>query len=424
MWHTTILVATIALCSGAVLGDDARVEARLEHVIRTRVGDARVEARLEHELWEMEHEGRHHHHHHHHEGHRQNRNLGLLGRHRADPAPSGLDTEPVLGRRPDVAIKLAHMDGEIRTLKSHQQSAVLARSNLEGQVKEAAKHTNRVAGIRGQLARTQVQIRSQERKLQILERDRERLDLTHLNLRSSLHHIMEPKIKYAEMQLQKKMEKLNKLASNDAQWKDKVDKFHTAALATLEERRKSKQDLELARVAEEKAHQDREVAEKRLVESKQAASFNIGGYKYSLEEERAAMSKEERGKEQAIQEEISVKRLSHIMDIQERRVDESMALGKDRLLHKIQHLEKSKQRSSERLAKLKQTYLEWKDQNRANAAELARAKQNMRAAAQNFADNQGEVLAAAGAKVVSDAEHRSDWAWDDWPGRDGADDIP
>jgi len=409
MWQAALLAAAaVALLPGLALGgsiDDYTVlnldqEARLED---------KDELVLEHELDHEAHH-RHHVHHGHHRHHRKhflsNRGASLL----SAPFPAELPQS----RHHLVAKKLQRMDEELRNIKSQRHVAAHARSNLEGEVKKALKHINNVVSIKSQLAHTEVQIRSEERKLRRLEDDRIRLDATHHSLVSSLHHVMEPKIVFAEERLKVRKKQLKVLQDRAKRWREKESELKTDSVAMLEARTKSKEHVAESAAAEEKAHKEWIKAEKELLTAKKSANLDIGKYKFSQAEARAAMTKEKQGEEESREAAASVNRLTHILNMESSRVDESMAIGKDRVLGKIKQLEARKAKSSTKHQTLQHQYAEWRIVNQDWATHLDSNKRITQTAAQNYADAQREVLDAASDKVASDAEDDSDWAWNDW----------
>merc|ERR1719217_793339 len=220
---------------------------------------------------------------------------------------------------------------------------------------------NEVEKIKIMLAKTEVKIRSEQRKLRKLEEDRLRLDKTHVDLAASLHHIMEPKIGFADERLEKSERDLRSLAEKANAWKSKEGQFHDASLAMLAERRQSKAHLEEAITAEEKAKQARRTAEKEFLGVKKDVNFDLQGYQFSKAKAEAAESRKERGEEIERQAEAAKKRLTRIYDMEQRHVDESMARGKDRVMGKIRELENAKKQSFVKLAQLRDEYAAWKD---------------------------------------------------------------
>jgi len=301
-------------------------------------------------------------------------------------------------------------------LAGRQQAERMARGHLEDNVKNAVVHMNEAVGIKRELARTDVQIRAEEVKLRKLEDDRLRLDRTHNHLVSSLHHIMEPKIQFAETRLKQRQRTLHDLEAKAAEWKEKENKFHEASLARLEERREQRHRLEAAEEAAKKAKIEEAAAKKQLEAVKHSVAFNVEGYRYAQTRARASASEEERGKEVAREAELSVKRLTGILNMEQRRVDESMAVGKDRVQGKLRELEGVKEKTKVRRAKLLEEYNAWQRQQRAWARRVAATKEITHDAAQDYAHHQQDVLDSAQAKVAYDAESDSDWAWDEWPG--------
>jgi len=364
------------------------------------------------------HRARHHGHHHfkHHQPHLHHRKSAFLTASPATTAHASPPTEKFLpGRHPTVERKLEHMSQAMRDLAGKQQAASVARGNLEGNIQNAVLHMNEAPTIKRELARTEVQIRTEVIKLKKLEDDRLRLDRTHNHLTSSLHHIMEPKIQFAETRLKQRQRALHKLEKTAAEWKAKENQFHESALSRLEERRETKTKLEAAEDAVKKARAEQEIAKKQLEAAKHNVAFNVEGYRYAQTRARASASMAVRGKEVSREAELSLKRLSGVLNMEQRRVDESMAVGKDRVQGKIRELEGLKEMSKSKQVKLSQEYGAWQRQQRAWARRVAATKQVTRATSQEYAARQQDVLDSAQAKVAYDAESDSDWAWGDWP---------
>lgn len=362
------------------------------------------------------HHHRHHHHHHYRHPQMAHRKGAFLVASPVTTDKAQPPSEAMLpGRHPDVARKLGNMKTAMRGLAGRQQAAQMARGNLEDNVKSAIIHMNDAVGIKRELARTDVQIRYEEMKLKKLEEDRLRLDRTHNHLVSSLRHIMEPKMEFAETRLKQRQTSLHKLEEKAVQWKEKEDKFHAASLARLAERKDTTEKLEAAEEAEKKARMEKEREKKQLTSVKDAVAFNVQGYRYAQTRARASVSEAERGKQVAREAELSVKRLTGILNMEQRRVDESMAVGKDRVQGKIRELEGVEEKSKVKKAKLSEEYKAWQRQQKAWARRVAATKQVTGDASRDYARRQQEVLDSAQAKVSSDAEDASDWAWDDWP---------
>jgi len=379
----------------------------LPNVSMAQLVEDRVEDHLERELRALEEEGQN-------QGPPRRNLLGLMGRPGVVQQGEGL----LPGLNPAVNMKLANMDQQMNELKDRQGAAVHVRENLEGDVKDAITHMNSVSVIKTGLARTEVAIRQEERQMKKLAEDKLHLDMTHHSLSSSLHHIMEPKISFAEKRLQKRRRKLHMLEAKEADWKKNEQKFHASSLAALDERDKSKASLEEALVAEEKAHQERMQAEKQFRAAKKSTNFNIQGYRYAEEENRGATRKEQRGAEEEREAKASVKRLNHIMHMEQKRVDESMAIGKDKVQGKMRKVEAAEKASNEKLANLKQEFAEWQDQQGVWANRIENLKHGTHLAAKDFADGQETILASARNAMIKDAQDDSDWAWDgdDWAG--------
>jgi len=335
------------------------------------------------------------------------------------------DGENLLGRvrHPSVARKLANMKPDIRDLAGREQAAKIARGDLEANVQKAISHMNDAVGIKRELARTEALIRSEDVKLKRLEDDRLRLDRTHGHLVSSLHHIMGPKIQFAETSLKQRQGILHELESKASQWTEKETKFHEASLAMLAERKESTKRFEAATDAVNQAHREEELAKKELLTVKHKVAFDIEGYRYAQTRAHAAESEAKRGKRGEKNAEISLQRLNGIMNMEQRRVDESMAIGKDRVQGRIRELEGVREKSKRKASKLSEDYAQWQRRQHAWASRVAATKHITHEASADYAARQQAVLDAATAKVAYDAESDSDWAWDEWPGKENGEDV-
>jgi len=264
------------------------------------------------------------------------------------------------------------------------------------------------------LAKTQVQLRVEQRKLKKLEFDQKRLDVTHRKLTQSLHHIMDPKLAFAEERLLKRERRLDQMQAQEAAWKQAEDRFHSSSLAMIKARDESKANLESALAAEQRAHQDRLAAEKQFSAAQRDTAQNIQNYRVSETKERAAKTKEQHGEEEKQEAQAAVQRLTNILNMEQQRVDESMAVGKDRVNGKIREVEAAKDKTLDKLSKLKGAYADWQQRQRAWRSQLSSVKEGTRAASQNYKDAQEAVWATQQDRIVRDAEKKSDWAWSDW----------
>jgi hypothetical protein len=333
------------------------------------------------------------------------------------PAPEVPIVEKILPRRhPAVATKLGHMDQAMRSLKSKKQEAAQVRSAYETEVKTAIRAMNEAQGLRMMVSKTEAEMREEKRKMHRLAEDRLRLDKTHHHLVSSLHHIMDPKLELADSRVKDEEEEVKGLEEDSSRWKQKEEQFHSSSIAMIEERRASKKRVEDAKAAEAKAQKETEMAEKQYMNDKRNVNFNVQGYRYALAKAHAAQSRQERSEQESREAKVAKKRLESILKMEQRRVDEAMAIGKDRVQGKIHELESKEEDSKLKLSGIMQKYSSWQGTQRKWAKQLASTKQITHVAAEEYAAQQKAILASATAKVAYDAESNSDWAWDAWPG--------
>jgi len=328
--------------------------------------------------------------------------------------PLSHEAQVIPGRNAAVTRKLHGMHDDVSDVEKQRDTMTYAHKNLESQVDNAIIHMNSVAVLKEQLAKTEVQMRVEERKLKKLQEDRRHLDKTHDKLETSLRTIMTPKVEFAQNRLSTRKHQWDALQAREAQWLNKRDKFHEASLAMLAQRQTDKADLEEAIVLEQKAHYTRKVDEKKYENAKKDATFNIQGYRYSDAEERAAHNKEKRGHEEFDQAGVALKRLNKILQMEEGKVDDSTAIGKNRVDGKIHEVERLEKASKLKLAKLRGEYEAWQTQQQSWANEVGSQEANANTASKDYVNSEEKVLANAREQVVLDEESDSDWgSWDE-----------
>lgn len=167
---------------------------------------------------------------------------------------------------------------------------------------------------------------------------------------------------------------------------------------------------------------ERDRAKKRLAGAEHSVRYNVEGYRYAQTRARAAASQEKHAEEATKQAETSVKRLTSILTMEQRRVDESMAVGKDRVQGRIREVDAKRKNSSSTASRLRKEYASWQERERAWARRVSARKQTTHDASWDYVERQRAVLEEAQAKVAYDAESNTDWAWDDWNSEGGKSD--
>lgn len=394
--------------------------------------DALEREELEREFERLAYPERAHHHGHrhfrHHSPHshlrRHHRSHSLLSALPATTIPAPPPAEGLLPNRyPAVAKKLKSMGAEMRDLESSHQAASMVRHGLESDVTKSLLHMNEAVGIKRKLARTEAHLHNEELKFKKLEEDRLRLDRTHGHIVSSLHHIMEPKIQFAETRLKQKQRHLQDLETRSAEWKAKETKLHDASIAGIEERKETKRRLEAANEAVKQATLEQATTKKHLEVVKHNVALSVESYRYAKTRAEGSGSEKDRAQQVVDESEHSVKRLTGILNMEQRRVDESMAVGKDRVQGKMRELAGTEEKSKFKLRRLNDEYRAWQRRQREWAHRVAATKQMTQDSSERYASSHQAVLDSAQAKVSSDAEADSDWAWDEWPGQGSKPDV-
>lgn len=369
--------------------------AQLEHEFRNEL---ELETEFENEV------------HSHHKRHRKHHHKDFLHKRRA----ALLAEAPEAFSNPTLMKKMDGMTTEMNTLKNQEHAATQARNSLEDQVQNSLTYLNEVAAIRNQIARTQVQIRTEERKLKRLEADKLRLAQSHHDLTYSLHHVMGPKIHFAQVRLSRRKEQLQKMQAKAAAWKAKETHYHATSLAMLGNRDNIKAQMQAAAAAEEKAHKDLMVAGKQYEAAKKDTTLNIQAYRFSQAHAKGALTEVSKDEEDMRQADASLNRLNRILNLEQGRVDESMSVGKENVESKIQSMARNEAKSKNKLEQLEKKYAEWQDTNLKLHGDVVASQEGTSAVAHQYAEARRAVLDAAKSQVVSDAEDGSDWAWNDW----------
>jgi len=330
-----------------------------------------------------------------------------------DPQAGMQQTNLLPGRHPSVERVLSSMDNEMQELDARKKAAGDARERLQDMMSDAALHVNDPLDKMNDIAKEQVTINATQQKLQSLEDNEHRLEGTHDRLIAILHSNMDPKIRRAEEHLEKEQGMERKIQEEVEIWHKKDESYKASALQLLEDRKVAQEGLVQAEEAMAAVQRQVEMAQKGLQMTTRQAEEEVEKYRYVKSKYIAAASKEKLGEEQIDQAEHSVQKLRSIFDIEQHRIDQALAVGKDKLHGKIRKLESASEKDGQELQALRQEYADWQHTQRGRAQQVTQAQAMTDQLADAFEKQQDQVLDAANDKVAEQAMDNSDWAWGD-----------
>merc|ERR1719188_2190125 len=131
------------------------------------------------------------------------------------------------------------------------------------------------------MAVRQADIYARQRQLKQLERERHHLELEHERVAKQLSTVMGPRISTRERRVAKKQALLEKAEDDLARWKKLQEKYKAAAAGALEEKKRMRMALEVARQEAQRAEEEAQKSNKRYVDSTGKASRDVEAFKYA-----------------------------------------------------------------------------------------------------------------------------------------------
>jgi len=320
------------------------------------------------------------------------------------------------GRHPTVEKALDGMSGDLENLRDQKLAAKVSRGELESKITEATTHMTDATAIKHAISEKQAQLRGQDGKLKKLENDAGRLDMTREGLMSSLHRMLDPKIMKAQVRFEKKERALHKEEEATKAWGEKKDQLKDGAMQLIEQKKASHASLLQAEeeIAQAKKHE--ELARIQYQHDSSATAEKVQSYRYAETRFKAEHEHEEAASAAAAEAHDSVKKLYDVANVEQEKVDRSILYRKDRLRNQMKSVEAAREKSNNDMNDLTQKYRQQEEQQRERKAEIAKKKEETKAAEVAYGARQQQVLDSAEAKATKSAEVVGDW--DGW----GADD--
>lgn len=330
------------------------------------------------------------------------------------------------GRHPSVEKALGGMGQDLQDLHNKKMTAKQTRGELEGKVTEAVHHMNDAMSIKHAITKKEAELRIEGNKLATLEHDAEHMDETHSSLVASLHRVLEPKVKIAQERLAKREMVLAREQQKAKGWHEKTNELHEHALELLNEKKMAHQSLLQAENEVEEAKKREELARGKYESQRRKVAEEVQSFRYAETRFKAEAAHEQSAKENAVAAEQSVSKLNKVLEVESVKVEESVEVSKSRIHHRMEDIQARREKTKHQLEELKERYHQWQENERARAAEVVQKASDTAVASEAYADEQKQVLDAAQKKVVNDAETssaavatlksdaqaKSDWAWE------------
>lgn len=344
----------------------------------------------------------------------------LLPPHPEHEPPAEHSSDTPSRYHPLVDRQLDGMDESIKELKRKRVTADGERREMSVERASAMAHMNDAVGIQREEIRARDIEKTETKVIKKLENDHKKLEATHDSLYAKLDVIMAPKIKHAKVRIHKMSELVNKSVNLTQDWESRAKLARDQAVQFLRARREALKSLRASEQALAAAKRQHEEEEKKYRLAKMKANGKVEAFRFTDTEYKAALEKKKEREAAMNQAQSSVRKLKGIFEMEARRIDQALAIGKTRLDRKLRRVQRIKAEAGTAAKLLRERYTAWQAQQRKRAAQAAEKEAEYKATLKAYADKRREVFESAQSKAGERAEAVSDWAWDDWAWSSGA----
>lgn len=329
----------------------------------------------------------------------------------ADDKPAVVDDKPMTlpGRHKSVEKALDGMSDDLQKLKDTKLAAKDARGKLEGSVTDTFQHMNDKVAIKRAMNKKQQELARENSKLEALEKDAGRLGDTREELTKSLHRMLEPKVMLARERFAKKEAILHKEHDAARLWADRREEMKASAMDLIKQKKAAHESLLESEAEVAQAKRKEELARIKYEHDAKETAEKVQSYRYAETRLKAEVQHEKAADLQVAAARESLEKLGHVEEVEMQKVEQSILFRKDRLRARIQQVQAAQQKSKNEMKGLEQKYMEWEEKQRERTAEVMRKSQETADASDAYQAKQAQVLDAARAKVVREAEAAGDW---------------
>jgi len=338
----------------------------------------------------------------------------------ATPQPSSVAVYPVA--HPSVGRELETMGDDIGKLNGKLAEATADRQHLQAIAEKAMDSMREGTVIRLAMSKSKADMYSKQRFEKHLDMEAERLKKQHDILLKELNGLMTPKIASKAKALVRGKGELEKEQSTLEHWHKVEGESKTAALQSLEERKKSKSALEEAQVKLLEAQKVEKAKEASLEKVKEEVSHRVQEYKYAKARVSAAETRVQEASETVDAREQSVARTRTIFESEKHRLDLALAAAEKRMQERKGKLAASIEADEKEFEQLKKRYADWQVLQKKHAEEIATVKASSKKRQDDFEARRGSVLSAASDSAGASATAMSGFDDSDWAWASGGDD--
>lgn len=343
----------------------------------------------------------------------------LLGPDSDDDFPLEHSAEKPSRYHPFVDRSLDQKEEAIKELQSKRVAADQDRQEFSVERAAAMAHMNDAVGIQREEARAGDIAKSQTKVVERLEKEGEKLKVSHDALEAKLTRIMEPKLNYAEQRLEKERRALEKWNKTVETWEERTVETKKEAVSLLKERRDSLRKLKLADEVLAKAKHEREELEKAYRLTKIKANGKVEAFRWADTEYRASLDKKAEREAAADGAAQSYTKYERILAMEKGRIDQALSYGETRLERKLKRANMIREKAGKAAELLRDRYGAWQEEQRKRARQAAEKEEEYEASLKAYAEQRHAVFNSAQAQAGERAEAAGDWAWDDWAWSNG-----
>jgi len=282
---------------------------------------------------------------------------------------------------------------------------------------DAVHHMNDAMSIKHAMAQKEAQVRRENGKLEMLKYEDGKLEGTHDSLVMSLKRMLGPKMLLAKKRFMKKEAVLHKEHQAAVAWQEKEVQTKKAAMELISQKKASHQSLLEAEEAVAEAKKRERLARMNYERDSTATAEKVQSYRYAETRSKAEAEHANAARNAALAARESMEKIHSVFEAEQQKVDASVGYRKQKLERKIHEVVGARQKSTQELTDLEQTYKDWQQKQRERTAEVIKKGQATAEASELYVNGQKQVLESAQAKVVKDAESADDWGgWgNDYP---------
>lgn len=204
--------------------------------------------------------------------------------------------------------------------------------------------------------------------------------------------------------------------------------YKATLASTVRNRQSAKAALEAARQESLRAQKAEAEAKSRLAELTSEAAKDEEAVRFAASRLKAAVTSATERELAEKREEASIARTRGIFEMEEKRLDRALGVGRERLASRMEKLKQKRSQAETRLSDAKDKYTDWQSEQQSHVKHLAAESRDIAEQEALRDQRRGEAINQAQGKIAAQAItdsgfDDSDWAWSEGGARgpDGED---